>query len=112
MRRRRVTKKEESVKAIIHVRREWVETSGLNRTLMVANALREAGEAGEILAIPVSRIDTDDNYFVEATFYPTALKDQSVKFLTIRIPKQHIVLILDVEEENITPLGYRPPNAV
>jgi hypothetical protein len=43
-RRKHVTEKEESLKAIIHVRQEWAATSGLSGTLRAENVLPEAGE--------------------------------------------------------------------
>lgn len=100
-----MTKKEELVKAMVHVRQSWVETTGIRALFKSANWVLGPDA---ILVIPATRIDVSDNYFVDLTFYPRALEDQTVKSLKVLIPKQEIVLIVELKSpENLSTLGYK-----
>ena len=100
-----VAKKEEQVKAFVHVRQSWIETTGLSTLFKTANfPLSRDG----ILIIPVTRFDISDNYFVDMTFYPRELEKQPVKSVKTLIPKQEIVLIVELKSpDGFSTLGYK-----
>lgn len=101
-----MSKKNETVKAIVHVRQSWVETTGVTVIFKSANI---ALGSGDTLGIPVTSLDISDNYFVEFTFYPRALEKASVRSLKVFVPKEAVVLILDIKEmQDQTALGYGP----
>ncbi len=100
-----MTEKEKLVKALVHVRQSWVETTGASTIFASANA---ALGHGGILAIPVTHWDISDQYFVEVTFYPRALESQPVKSLKAFIPKHEVVLIVELKSpEGMSALGYK-----
>ena len=99
-----MAKKEELVTAIIHVRQDWVETTGASAIFASANVVLERGD---ILGIPVTRWDISDDYFVGFTFYPRALENAPVKSLKILVPKQAVVLIVELKSpDEMRTLGY------
>jgi len=100
----KMTTKEELVTAIIHVRQDWVETTGASAIFASANVVLERGD---ILGIPVTRWDISDDYFVAFTFCPRALKNAPVKSLKILVPKQAVVLIVELKSpDEMRTLGY------
>jgi hypothetical protein len=100
-----MTDKEKLVKAFVHVRQSWVETTGGAEIFKSAHV--PLGHAG-ILIIPVTHWDISDPYFAEITFYPKALESQPVKSLKAFIPKNEIVLIVELESpEGMSALGYK-----
>jgi hypothetical protein len=100
-----MTDKEKLVKAFVHVRQSWVETTGGTEIFRSANVA--LGHAG-ILVIPVTHWDISDQYFAEITFYPRALESQPVKSLKAFIPKNEIVLIVELKSpEGMSALGYK-----
>ena len=101
----KMTTKDELVTAIVHVRQSWVETT---RSSIIFASANVALERGDILAIPVTRWDISDDYFVEFTFYPRALEKERVKSIKVLVPKQAVVLIVELKEpEAMRPLGYK-----
>jgi len=100
-----MTKKEELIKALVHIRQSWVEASGISVIFKSTNML---SEPHGILGIPVTHFDVSDNHFVEMTFYPRALENAPVKSLKVLIPKQEIVLIAELKSpEGFSTLGYK-----
>jgi hypothetical protein len=100
----KMSKKDESITAIVHVRQSWVETTGASTIFASANA---ALGHGDILGIPVTRWDISDEYFAEFTFYPRALENEPVKSIKVLIPKKEVVLIVELKRpEGIGTLGY------
>jgi hypothetical protein len=61
----KMSKKDEPVTAVVHVRQSWVETTGASSIFGSANVV--LGQ-GDILGIPVTRWDISDEYFVESRF--------------------------------------------
>jgi hypothetical protein len=101
----KMSKKDELVTAIVHVRQSWVETTGASAIFASANVV--LGQ-GDILGIPVTRWDISDEYFVEFTFYPRALENEPVKSIKVLIPKKEVVLIVELKKpEAIGALGYK-----
>jgi len=99
-----MAKKHESVKAIVHVRQSWVDTTGVTVIFKSANI---ALGPGDTLGIPVTDLDISDNYSVEFTFYPRVLEKARVRSLKVFVPKEAVVLILDIKEmQDQTALGY------
>ena len=96
---------EQLVKALVHVRQSWVETidgSGIFRSVNVAPG------HDHILVIPVTHWDISDQYFVEVTFFPRALEHQPAKSIKVFIPKEAVVLIVELESADGMPaLGYK-----
>jgi hypothetical protein len=100
-----MSKKDELVTAIVHVRQSWVETTGSSAIFASANVV--LGQ-GDILGIPVTRWDISDEYFVEFTFYPRALENEPVKSIKVLIPKKEVVLIVELKKpEGMGTLGYK-----
>ncbi len=100
-----MTTKDELVTAIVHVRQSWVETTGASITFASANVTLGHGDT---LAIPVTRWDISDDYFVEFTFYPRALENEPVKSIKVLAPKQAVVLIVELKgPEGMRTLGYK-----
>lgn len=100
-----MSKKDELVTAIIHVRQSWVETTGVSVIFVSANV---ALGQGDILGIPVTHWDISDEYFVEFTFYPRVLENEAVKSMKVLIPKKEVVLIVQLKKpEWIGTLGYK-----
>ena len=85
-----MTSKQELVKAIIHVKQSWVESTGASIIFRSANI---ALGQGDTLGIPVTHWDISDYYFVELTFWPRALENETVKSVKVLIPKDAVVLI-------------------
>jgi hypothetical protein len=105
IRKGEMTTKDELVTAIIHVRQSWVQTTGASTIFASSNVTLGSGD---ILAIPVTRWDISDDYFVEFTFYPRALEKESVKSIKVLAPKQEVVLIVELKRPEAMPaLGYR-----
>jgi hypothetical protein len=101
----KMSKRDETITAIIHVRQSWVETTGASAIFAPANV---ALGQGDILAIPVTRWDISDEYFVEFTFYPRALENEPVKSIKVLIPKKEVVLIVELKKpEGMSTLGYK-----
>jgi hypothetical protein len=101
----KMSKKDETITAIIHVRQSWVETTGASAIFASANV---ALGQGDILGIPVTRWDISDEYFVEFTFYPHALEKEPVKSIKVLIPKKEVVLIVELKKpEGMGSLGYK-----
>ena len=97
--------KAELVTAIVHVRQSWVEATGASTIFASADV---ALEQGKILAIPVSRWDISDDFFVEFTFYPRALENEPSKSLRVLVPKEAVVLIVELKRtEGMHTLGYK-----
>ena len=100
-----MTDKTKLVKAYVEIKRSWVETTSVGTLFTSANAA--VGHAG-ILVIPVTDWDISDSHFAEITFYPPALKDEPVKSLKVCIPKNEIVLIVELKSiEGMSALGYK-----
>jgi hypothetical protein len=100
-----MSKKDELVTAIVHVRQSWVETTGA--AVIFASANVALGQ-DDMLAIPVTRWDISDEYFVEFTFYPRALENEPVKSIKALIPKKEVVLIVELKKpESMSTLGYK-----
>jgi hypothetical protein len=100
-----MTTKAELVTAIVHVRQSWVETTGVSTMFASANV---ALEQGDILAIPVTRWDISDDYFVEFAFYPRALENEPVKSIKVLVPKGAVILIVELKRpEGMRSLGYK-----
>lgn len=100
-----MTKKEELVKALVHVRQGWAEATGISVIFKSANMLLDQND---ILGIPVTHFDVSDNHFVEVTFYPRVLEHAPVKSLKVLIPKQEIILIAELKSpEAFSTLGYK-----
>ena len=98
-------KEEEPVKAIVHIRQNWVETSGATSIFKSANVI---SSDGNILGIPVTQFDISDRNFVEFTFYPRALEKERFKSLKIFVPKDAVVLIAELKSpESAGALGYK-----
>jgi hypothetical protein len=101
----KMSKKDELVTAIVHVRQSWVETTGASTIFASANVV--SGH-GDILGIPVTRWDISDEYFVEFTFYPRALENLPVKSIKVLIPQKEVVLIVELKKpEGMGTLGYK-----
>ena len=63
---------------------------------------------GDTLGIPVTRWDISDEYFVEFTFYPRALKNEPVKSIKVLIPKKEVVLNVELKKpEGMGTLRYK-----
>jgi hypothetical protein len=104
-----MSKKDELVTAIVHVRQSWVETTGASTIFASANV---ASGHGDILGIPVTRWDISDEYFVEFTFYPRALENESAKSIKVLIPKKEVVPIVELKKpEGMGTLGYKRETA-
>ena len=100
-----MTRKDELITAIVHVRQSWVETTGASTIFASANV---ALGKGDILGIPVTRWDISDEYFVEFTFYPRALANEAVKSIKLLIPKKEVALIVELKKpEGMGTLGYK-----
>jgi hypothetical protein len=69
-----MSKKDELVTAIVHLRQSWVETTGASAIFASANV---ASGHGDILRIPVTRWDISDEYF--GTFRGLKRKDSEKK---------------------------------
>jgi hypothetical protein len=101
----KMTQKDETITAIVHVRQSWVETTGASAIFASANV---ASGHGDILGIPVTRWDISDEYFVEFMFYPRALENESVKSIKVLVPKKEVVLIVELKRpEGMGTLGYK-----
>jgi hypothetical protein len=101
--------KEEPVKAIVHIRQSWVETTGASSIFKSANMV--SGHA-DIVGIPVTQLDISDRNFVEFTFYPNALVSERFKSLKVFVPKEAIVLIVEPKSpEGVSALGYKASKA-
>jgi hypothetical protein len=81
----KMSKRDETITPIIHVRQSWVETTGASAIFASANV---ALGQGDILGVPVTRWDISDEYFVEFTFYPRALEKEPIKSIKVLIPKK------------------------
>ncbi|MGB7436462.1 MAG: hypothetical protein WBR26_23705 [Candidatus Acidiferrum sp.] len=100
-----MSKEDEPVTAIVHVRQSWVETTGANTIFASANVV--SGQ-GDVLGIPATRWDISDEYFLEFTFYPRALENEPVKSIKVLIPKKEVVLIVELKRpEGMGTLGYK-----
>jgi hypothetical protein len=100
-----MTSMDELVTAVIHVRQSWVETTGASIIFASANVVLGHGD---ILGIPVTRWDISDDYFVEFTFYPRALENEPVKSIKVLVPKQAVLLIVEMKRpEGMQTLGYK-----
>jgi hypothetical protein len=99
-----MTKKEELVRAFVHIRQGWTENSGISVIFRSANMLLDQND---VLGIPVTHFDISDNYFAEITFYPRVLETSPVKSLKVFIPKNEIILIAELKPEIASTLGYK-----
>jgi hypothetical protein len=101
----KMSPKEELVKALVHVRQSWVEMTGAATIFKSANI---ALGHDDILVIPATEWDISDQYFVMVTCYPRALEHQEVRSVKLFIPKEAVILIVELKSPDGVPaLGYR-----
>jgi hypothetical protein len=99
-----MSSKEELVKAFVHVRKTWANATGGGDVLASADVLGHS----DVLVIPVTRLDISDHYFVEVTFYPRALEHQPAKSIKAFIPKEAVILIVELKSPDaMSALGYK-----
>lgn len=104
----KTTAKEKAVKALVHVRRKWVEESGAGQVFETENA--DPGR--EILVVPITHFDISDRNFVEIIVWPQALTNQPVQSVKAFIPKQEVMLIVELKSSEALPaLGYTAADA-
>jgi hypothetical protein len=100
----KTTAKEKAVKALVHVRKRWVDESGAGEIFKTANA----NPSGEILVVPVTHFDISDRNFVEIIVWPVALTNHPVQSVKAFIPKHEVALIVELKSSEALPaLGYR-----
>jgi hypothetical protein len=98
------TSKEKLVKALVYVRKSWVDQTGSQVIFRSANVNADALH----IVIPVIHVDISDHNFVEIVFWPLALADQTFKSVKAYIPKQEITLIVELKSPDVLPaLGYK-----
>lgn len=96
--------KEKVVKALVHVRRKWVDESGAGALFKTANA----NPSGEIVVVPVTHFDISNRNFVEIIVWPEALTDHPVQSVKAFVPKHQITLMVELKSsEALSALGYK-----
>ncbi|SRR6266480_5566346 len=102
--------KEDIVKAIIHIRKSWLQAIGKSAAEIFESADRSSEP--DVLVILATDCDIADLYFVRIVFWPPAMKQLHVPVKSIKalIPKAEIMLIVELKgtDENISALGYKP----
>jgi hypothetical protein len=98
------TTKERQVKALVYVRKTWVEGLGTENLFKTVYQNEDA----TILIIPVAKLDVSDPYFVEIVFYPRMLEDDDVKSIKALVPKHEVLFVLEPPSSaTISTLGFK-----
>jgi hypothetical protein len=96
--------KDKQVKALVYLRRKWVEDTGAGEMFRSAN--ENADRA--MLVVPVTHFDISDRQFVEIVFWPRALANHPIQSVKAFVPKEEIALIVELKSpETLSVLGFK-----